>query len=218
VTDYWIGHTMLLRIPALPRLLFTYVVVSALAFGAGIAVGWTRWKRHAANGKAYRSFIIREHARQMPPGGTLIMGDSLIERQLLLDICGPTLNAGIEGATSADLQPLVPEVIRAAKPARVVFNVGTNDAYQRVPGPELQAKIERMIAAARGATILVIGVPASLVGTDADVFLRTAASRYGARFIAFPVTNPTETSDGQHLNAAGAARWQATVRAALCPV
>jgi lysophospholipase L1-like esterase len=203
--------------PALSRLWLTYLVASALAFGTGVAAGWTRWKSSAANNKTHRSLVIREHAQQMPPGGTIVIGDSLIERQLLLDICGPSLNAGIEGATSADLQALAAEVILTAKPARVVFNVGTNDAYQKVPGPELQAKVERMIAAAQGATILVVGVPITLTRTNADVFLRAAATRYGARFIAFPVTNRTETSDGQHLNAAGAARWQAAVRAVLCP-
>ena len=109
------------------------------------------------------------------------------------------------------------QLMQMGMPARVVFNVGTNDAYQRVPGPELQANVEKMIAAAHGAAILVVGVPVTLAGTNADVFLRAAASRYGARFIAFPVTNRTETSDGQHLNAAGAARWQAAVRAVLCP-
>ena len=76
----------------------------------------------------------------MPPGGTIVIGDSLIERQLLIDICGPTLNAGIEGATSADLRALAAEVILIAKPARVVFNIGTNDAYQRVPGVRAAGK------------------------------------------------------------------------------
>src|SRR5262249_6089600 len=120
----------------LPSSWLKYIVVGMVAFSIGLGGGWARWKRPASHNKSYRHFIIREYAQQMPPGGTIVIGDSLVERQYLRDICGPTLNAGIGGATSADLQDLAPELVRIAKPARIVFNVGTNDVYQSVPGPE----------------------------------------------------------------------------------
>src|SRR5262249_3117338 len=151
------------------------------------------------------------YAEQMPAGGTLVVGDSIIEMQHLPDMCGPTLNAGISGATSADLQDVVPDLVGSAKPARVVFNVGHNDVSQAIPGEVLQKNVERMIAAAKGTTVLVVGVP----GGRGDAFLKAAASRHGARFIAYPVTDLADTIDGLHLNASGAARWRAAVRSAL---
>jgi len=197
------------------RRLITYAVIVAIGFGVGIAAGWLRWKRPTAYYKIQqRSLLIREHAEQMPAGGTLMIGDSIVERQRLGDVCGPTLNAGISGATSADLQGLVPDLVRIAKPARIVLNIGTNDVYQGIPGEVLQGNIERMIAVMQGVTVLVIGVP----GRQVDAFLKVAALRHHARFIAYPVTDPADTLDGLHLNAAGAAEWQAAIRSVLlCP-
>jgi lysophospholipase L1-like esterase len=197
----------------LQRRLPAYLAVAVFAFSAGVGAGWLRWKRSVASYMMHRSLVIHEHAQEMPVAGTLVIGDSIIERQRLGDICGPTLNAGISGATSADLYALVSDVIRPTRPMRVVFNVGINDVLQGVLDLELQTHVEKMIAIANGAAVLVVGVP----GGSADSFLRAAAIRYGAQFIPYPVTEKADTIDGLHLNAKGAAGWQAAVRDALCP-
>jgi lysophospholipase L1-like esterase len=189
-----------------------YLAIALVAFSIGVAAGWIRWKKPAPSN--YRSTVIREHARQFPPNGTLVIGDSLVERQRLCDICGPALNAGISGATSADLLELATDLIGTVKPRWVVLNVGTNDVAQKISTKQLEANVQRMISTINDAKVLVVGVPG---GGQADDALRVAASRYGAAFIVYPVTDVTDTTDGLHLNAAGAAKWQAAVRAALCP-
>lgn len=71
---------------------------------------------------------ILAQASQMPPGGVLVIGDSVTERVRMPILCGrPALNAGIGWSTSADWLPDAHQVIAAAHPAIVVVEIGEND-------------------------------------------------------------------------------------------
>jgi lysophospholipase L1-like esterase len=187
----------------------TFIV--ALAFSLGLGAAYARYKTPATNNKAYRSQVIQEQTRQLVWPGTLVMGDSLIEHQLINDLCGPALNAGIGSATSADLLALS-NTLLPASPARLVIVAGANDVLQHGAPQQLQRNVEGILLNFKHAEAIVFGVPGSGAADDA---LRRAANVYGASFVPWPITDLTETVDGLHLNARGAARWQATAKAAL---
>ena len=187
-------------------------MVALLTFSIGIGIGALRWRKATVGSdrKSYRALVIQEQAQQLTSGTVLILGDSLIERQRITTICGEqTLNAGIGSATSADLVALL-RTLGTVKPSRVIVNVGANDVEQHVPLNELSRNVEKLIEPFSGRPILIVGVPG---GGDADHALETVARTHSAAFMPWPVDAPGDTVDGLHLNASGAAKWQAAVTA-----
>lgn len=204
---------MIFRLPnAAQRIKPAILLAFALAFSAGVATGYVRWHRPATNNKVYRALVIREQARELPEGGVLVIGDSLIERQRQPDFCGlPTLNAGIGGATSGELLALVAD-LAPARPKRLVINAGANDMLQGVPPAQLQDNIERMLGAFEGVAAIVVGVPG---GGPADEALRAAAQPTNATFLPWPVLQSEDTIDGLHLAPSGSVKWSRAVARAF---
>lgn len=106
-------------------------VAAALVLGvaAGVALGALKWRGSAeAFHREARMAVILAQARQMPPGGVLVIGDSVTERVRFDRLCDrPALNAGISWATSKSWLPDARKVIAAARPSIVVVEIGTND-------------------------------------------------------------------------------------------
>ncbi len=159
-----------------------------------------------------RWMVISEHAEQAEPGVTLILGDSLVERQRIVDMCGPALNAGVIGSTTADMLPHVAPVILAAKPARIVLGIGVNDRRADVPLADFAARYDLILKDIGAIPSLVVGVYG---GGPYDAEVRRQAQARGLKYIPYPV-GPEMTIDGLHLSAAGAQVWRTAVRAALC--
>lgn len=192
-----------------------YVVLGLALFALGgvlgVASGWVRWRKLATSSKVYRAVVIADHARQRPDIATLVVGDSLVERQWLPEFCGPTLNAGIAGATSSELVALTPGFAHL-RPSHVVIEVGANDVFQRAPMRLLEENVRALIKSLPPAKIIVMGAPG---GGDADEALKRAARDAGGAFVAYPQMTDADTTDGLHMSASGAVKWQDAVRSAL---
>lgn len=95
----------------------------------GLSLGAWKWRGSAEQfHQQARISVILAQAQQMPPGGILVIGDSITERVRFDTLCGkPALNAGISWATSKDWLPVARQVIAAARPSVVVVSIGTND-------------------------------------------------------------------------------------------
>jgi lysophospholipase L1-like esterase len=197
------------------------LVVTALAIAAvftvgltsGIAAGWLRWKQPPADRQAYRWLVIKEHAAQIQPGGTLVLGDNIIERQYIKELCGAALNAGVGGAVVADLLPHASALIGTYEPGRVVVNVGINDASSGTSPVRFTENYEALLQALAGRPVLVVGIPGG--GTHDDVLRDLLTARANVRYLSYPVT-ADGTLDGLHLNRSGAMQWQEAVKAAAC--
>ena len=80
--------------------------VLAIGLSIGVGLGALRWRspsRHPA--QEARLWMIMQHAKQMPGGGTLVLGDRIVEQPL--ELCGSTFHAGIAATqlASGEYQP-----------------------------------------------------------------------------------------------------------------
>jgi len=163
--------------------------------------------------------IIVFRAADMPQHGTIVLGDSIVERQRITELCGlPAFSAGISGAEGADITPLVEPVVALTKPARVVLAIGANDFNSDDPThvAEFEAEMTRLAADA-GRIDIIVGIPtekpAYAVSANAgNEALRRLAMNVGAAFVEFPEARFTR--DGLHLNADGRSEWRRRVDAA----
>lgn len=136
----------------------------------------------------------------------MVVGDSIVERQWLFELCGPVLNAGIGSATTADFAGRVSAIVAAARPARVVVNLGINDHGRGVPEGIFAERYSGILNEIGDLPTLIVGVP----GRHYENSLR----KLGRTYLPWP---DVETHDGVHLTAQGAEQWQAAVRGAACP-
>ena len=67
-------------------------------------------------------------AAHLPRGGVAVLGDSIVELQLLHTVCGlPAINASISGITTPQLAAVAGPIVAAAQPVLVIFVVGINE-------------------------------------------------------------------------------------------
>jgi hypothetical protein len=208
-----IGFTREVRASWKARLALGMTIALVGGFFAGAGIEHERL-RSGLNAfyRASRWEVVHEHAAQAPAGLTLLLGDSLIERQFIPELCGPALNAGVRSATSEDVQAHAGALIAAARPSRVVVNVGVNDAEAGVDQRTFRANYETILAAIGALPALAVGIPG---GGPYDEILRRLAAERGAPYLAWPV-DAKFTIDGLHLNVEGAAIWQSAAKAAFC--
>jgi len=201
------------------------VLVAALVIGlifggvAGLFAGWQRWKKPPTNHKIYRWKVIHEHASQASPGGTLIVGDSIIERQRIVDLCGPALNAGVGSLTAVELAPHMQRLMSVYRPARIVINVGVNDAAKGIDIARFKEALNAILEATANNPTLVVNIPSYGTEQPASAYqdaVRRLVDQFGKMYIGYPVPH-TQTIDGIHLSKQGAKNWQRAVRRAVCP-
>ncbi len=190
--------------------------VSLLGVGAaaGAAAGYFRWHRVSPRPFQVRELAIKHHAAEMLQGATIALGDSLIERQRVDDLCGPTLNAGVGSAQVVDLAPLVPDLVVQLKPRLIVTEIGTNDLYYSVPIDTFTERYRSLLRSAAPTPVIVVGIPGAPGQYDeANRALQKMALEEGAHFV--PGMDTTDlTSDGVHFDEEGGRRWKASVRQA----
>lgn len=117
----------------------------ALLFIAGIALGATagfaRWHEPFDRYARDRTVILNR-ADDAPTGGVILMGDSIVHRLNLTELCGlPVFNAGMSGARTDQIAPLVDPLIAKLKPRLVIMSTGTNDARR---GKDWRAAVEKV--------------------------------------------------------------------------
>lgn len=189
------------------------LVFFACAASLGIAGSYMRWKRPPTDHTGYRWTVILEQATQIPEGGSVIIGDSLVERQYLATLCGaPALNAGIGSATTREFTGNAGQLYKALRNAkRVVIGLGANDAL-RVPVPEYAANLRAIAGAFQGSDLAIVGVPDA---PDYDRAASDTAREIGAVFVPYAVPK-SKTIDGLHLTAEGASIWQDALHKSVC--
>lgn len=198
--------------------------------------------RAGAAGQAHivsRSKAIRSHAAQAKGVSIVVIGDSMVELADLRDLCGPTvqtLNAGVSGARTQDVEALAIELIGSVKPAAVVIGLGTNDAWAN--NTTSSATFTRAYASIVSAARRAGAAPYALIPPPqgdrtfekAATFSASALERRRTeiRSMGIPVIDTATllaardgsfdrryTADGVHPNAAGYVIWKQAIRSAL---
>jgi lysophospholipase L1-like esterase len=103
-------------------------LIGALVGAAAIWWAYPRVHRHVQDHFTVRTRAILSQAQQ-GRFDTVILGDSLVELSYLPQLCGaPALNAGLGGATIAEVASLAAEVLPVTHPRRVIVAAGVNNA------------------------------------------------------------------------------------------
>jgi lysophospholipase L1-like esterase len=178
-----------------------------------------------------RARVILEQARKVAPNGVLVLGDSIVEMQLLDRLCGrPALNGGISGVGVDRLAGRAKDIAQAARPSLIVLAVGINDAAvgAMMPIAVWRARYRRMLETLGDVPVIIVGVQPTeesrLARTRHDRAyaaaennaLRALAGEAGARFVPPLASVENLTIDGMHLTGEGDAKWRAAVEKA-CP-
>jgi len=166
----------------------------------GLAAGRARWHRVTSPYFYHRLTVIGEHAAQTQSGGLLVIGDSVVERMKFGSVCGPVVNAGVGSSTTEDFRPAVKELVRKARPSRVIVALGNNDV-ERLSESRFADNMQSIIGDLGG-------LPVTLVGEytrKLDRIIRPLGP-----FVPWPLRDD-ETFDGVHPTEAGKLAWQRAV-------
>lgn len=166
------------------------VALLASAIAAGwVAHGWSAGDRSSPAFDGFRQVrlkTIQSQLDQVQGSYLVILGDSHAERLFLPTLCGlPLVNAGISGATLADVLDLARKIRLPREPEAVLLVVGTNDIWaKRNPETEeaedrfrfgLDALKQRL--AKWGGRRALIAIP-PVADKEEAMFPRSAAARY----------------------------------------
>jgi acyl-CoA thioesterase-1 len=193
-------------------------------------------------------FTFVAGARAAPAKATapiLVLGDSLSSAHRIapeagwvhlleqrLDAAGdkrPIVNASISGETTSGGLARLPKLLADAKPALVVVELGANDGLRGLPLSEIQANLEKILAANRDA-----GARSVLLGIELPVnygpqyrdglrqMYRDLSGKFNAPLLPFLLDGVAldpklMQDDGLHPKAEGEARVLANVLTVLEP-
>ncbi|MBL8649776.1 MAG: hypothetical protein JNL35_05160 [Sphingopyxis sp.] len=115
------------------RLLF-FIIGGIAGAVTGLGAGYWRW-HEPFDPYARQRWAIVNAADDAATGGALLIGDSIVQRLVMTDLCGlPVFNAGMAGARSDQIAPLAKPLVEKLKPRIIVLSAGTNDRQQgRMP-------------------------------------------------------------------------------------
>ncbi|UNU43612.1 hypothetical protein EAO27_13440 [Sphingopyxis sp. YF1] len=159
------------------------------------AAGYVRWNKPHDPYAKWR-FAHEKRAEDFPTGGALLIGDSIVHRLYIPELCGkPVFNAGMAGARADQIAPLSAVLIDKLRPSIIVVSAGANDREQ---GDAWHRDLEKI--APRGA--IVIDAPTSL------------AVRNGWAVI--PALPAILRTDDVHANAAGRSELKKRIADTAC--
>jgi hypothetical protein len=148
----------------------------------GVSAGYIRW-REPFDPYAKWRFAHEKRAEDFPTGGVLLIGDSIVHRLYIPELCGkPVFNAGMAGARADQIAPLAAPLIAKLAPSVIIVSAGANDRQQKVSWQNDLEKIAPVGA-------IVIDAPADL------------AKKNGWSVV--PALSAAHRSDDVHANAAG---------------
>ena len=119
------------------------------------------------------------------------------------------INGGVSGETTAEGLLRLPALLEEHKPSIVVLLEGGNDVLQKVPEPQIEANLRRMIELiqSRGAQVVLIGVPEKKIFGSALPLYERLAEQYHvpleAEIVASLIKRPSMKSDFVHFNEKG---------------
>ena len=203
-------------------------VAGLVVGGAGVAIAVKARAPQTAikNYISGRYAILEEQAEKVPPGGVLILGDSIVERAFLPTLCGrPTFNGGVSSVKVHDVLRGGVELISEVHPSAVILAVGVNDAKRHAETPTSRFRDDYdsfLIMAGSHVGVVQImpvqyGRAAGRQMNDGAIkefnnVIAAEARAHGAVVVAPLVT--LDTHDGVHPTPAGAAAWKADVEQA----
>ena len=209
------------------------IVVLRKTYHAGYAAGRQDLRVSLAprGYNARRSRILGFQAANLPPGGAVVLGDSIVELQIFSTLCGrPVLNAGMSGIKTGELADQAPGILAQAHPSLVILAVGANDLTRstQTPTDQWRRDYARLLRAVGKTPLMIMGIQPFEQGKIysgkidpagrriENVLLPQIASAAGAIYVPPLSSADGLTSDGVHPNREGARHWQASVEAA-CP-
>ena len=171
-----------------PMKRFVWPLICLACIAAAVFVSREVWHHPKLLHANVRLTMIAEHLRQMPDAA-VIVGDSLVERSSIRELCGlPVVNAGIGRATSASIMP----VARMVKDRPlVVLAIGVND------GDSFAADYRALVRELR--PDIVVGVTAH---RERNAVIEAAASAY------VEPLPPEFLYDGVHYTVDGEKEWR----------
>ncbi|MBB3810542.1 SGNH/GDSL hydrolase family protein [Pseudochelatococcus contaminans] len=158
---------------------------------AGVALAWTLIMPEAPKPRDGYALVrlrtVEAQAEQIEGDYILLAGDSHVERLYLPQLCGlPTLNAGLSGATLAEVVPFL-TAAKIRPPKLVLISVGTNDAHlKRAPNSDrslnrFRRNFDELLSIPQWeATPIVISQVPPLRETDNPEFSATAIAAFNA--------------------------------------
>lgn len=170
---------------------------AGLFVGASVvaAAGYVRWNKPYDPYAKWR-FAHEKRADDFPTGGVLLIGDSIVHRLYIPELCGkPVFNAGMAGARADQIAPLAKPLIAKLAPSVIVVSAGANDRQQKDAWHRDLEKI-----APKGS--IVIDAPDAL------------AEKNG--WITIPALRPAHRSDEVHANAAGRVELKRRIAEIAC--
>lgn len=187
----------------------------------GLVAGRAHWKITDVEGYIRRRpFILNQEAERAPKGGTLIVGDSLVERSGTRRLCGATaFVAGVSGAKFSDIAAMTLTLAKTLNPALIIIAVGTNDATiaNATAADVWEREYDAILTSLNGFPIEVVAIPPIQSGgsqsaqfeqavIDAhNAALEALAMRHHASFAG---PTPFATTDGIHQSSQGAITWR----------
>lgn len=194
-------------------------VLAALIVGGcvGLGLGYAHWRKPIGSPIAARREVLLYRAEDVAPGGVLILGDSITDRQAFSSLCGlPVFNAAISHEKAEDILPIAAQLVSRTRPARLILELGANDLLEPDPTPMARYEAEMNQLAHLAPHPVIVALPDDPAfpaqAARGNAFLRALAAEAGGTFIA-PLT-PGMTVDGVHPNARGRSEWKRRVNAA----
>ncbi len=116
------------------RLLLALILIVPVALVVGSIAGFAIG-RVSTPPSSYRDQRIGEVEAELQRAAgdyLLATGDSHVARWQARELCGlPVVNAGVEGATAADTDALLADLVLPRPPRAIILTVGTNDANRK---------------------------------------------------------------------------------------
>ena len=189
-------------------MLILYLLGAALSgVGIGLLVGRSRWRR-ALDYPAMRLGAIGMVADQLPKGGTLLLGDSLLEHCHFDE--PDIINAGASFATIAHVAAVAPRLIATVRPKTTLLCIGPND-LQRGEA-DFERRYADLVGLCDSPRLILVGIPNQ---PEASVFIAGLADRLGAAYIP-PIFGDGLTVDRMgHQTAAGGEAFRQRIRHAV---
>lgn len=196
-------------------------VIAIIAFGASFSelqrmrARFGEVSRHQFHDhQEVRQFMIRA-ALEGVDQPIVVLGDSVTEMARLPETIDErrVVNAGIGGATIADIEAAIPLIsLAAAHPSLIVVELGNNEAGSPAIQRDYAALLSKLKTLAP--RLLAVGV-SRLDGSDfINTQIKSAADSNGIRFVAIPLPEGSFLPDRIHLNATGYLKWTPSLVAA----